>query len=57
MSDIKLHNYNDYKEFINEWILSLPKNGRGKYLEIATELNAHTTLISQVFKGSRDLTM
>ena len=57
MSDIKLHNYIDYKKFINEWIQSLPKNGRGKYLEIATELSAHTTLVSQVFKGNRDLTM
>jgi uncharacterized protein (TIGR02147 family) len=57
MSDIRLHNYIDYKKFINEWILSLSKNGRGKYLEIATELNAHTTLVSQIFKGNRDLSM
>lgn len=57
MKDIRLYNYTNYKNFINEWIKSLPKGGRGKYLEIATELNAHTTLISQIFKGERDLSM
>lgn len=57
MKEIRLYNYQSYKDFINDWIKSLPKAGRGKYLEIATELNAHTTLISQIFKGNRDLSM
>ena len=57
MKDVRLYNYHSYKDFINDWISSLPKGGRGKYLEIATELNAHTTLISQIFKGNRDLSM
>lgn len=57
MTEVRLYNYTNYKDFINDWIKSLPKGGRGKYLEIATELNAHTTLISQIFKGERDLSM
>lgn len=57
MRDVRLYNYSDYKEFINDWIKSLPKKGRGKYLEIATKLKVHTTLISQVFKGDRELSL
>ena len=51
---IKLYDYTDYKDYINDWIQSLSKS-RGKYLELAGELGIHTTLISQIFKGERDL--
>lgn len=53
----KIFEYKSYKEFINEYILTLPKNGRGQFLAIAQTLNCHSTLISQIFKGDRDLSL
>lgn len=55
MIQVRLYNYESYKEFVNDWIRVQTKSGRGKYLEISKFLNIHTTLTSQIFKGSREL--
>lgn len=48
--------YNNYKEFVNSHIESLPQKGRGFYRKLALHLNINSVMISQIFKGARDLT-
>ena len=49
--------FEDYKKFVQSWIKASPSGGHGKYREIAKALSAHTTTISQVFNGEKDLTI
>lgn len=55
--EVRLYQYGNYKDYVNDWVISHPKSGRGKYLELSKVLNVHTTLISQIFKGDRDLSL
>ena len=55
MTQVRLYNYDNYKEYVNDWISSQTNAGRGKYLELSKYLGMHTTLISQIFKGDREL--
>lgn len=55
MIQVRLYNYDNYKDFVNDWIRNQANAGRGRYLEISKFLNIHTTLTSQIFKGDRDL--
>ena len=49
--------FDDYKNFVNTRIIALPRKGRGEYQKIAEYLRVHATLISQIFKGPRELTL
>lgn len=44
----------DYREYLRNWIRSLPKNGRGEINKIAGLLNVNPTVISQTLSGVRD---
>ncbi len=48
--------FNDYKEFANEWLELQPKGGRGLLSQIARELSIHTTLLSHTLRGDKNLT-
>lgn len=45
----------NYKIFVRDFIKSKPSGGRGTFRELANHLRVHTTFISQVFSGSKDL--
>lgn len=49
--------FDDYKTFFNQWVESLPKQGHGEYRRVALALNVSTTMISQVFKGEKELSL
>lgn len=49
--------YNDYKKFFNAWVEQQPKSGYGEYRRVAQALNLSTTMISQVFKSDKHLSM
>lgn len=53
---VNIFEYANYKEFVNNHIESLPQKGRGFYRKLALHLNINSVMISQIFKGSRDLT-
>jgi uncharacterized protein (TIGR02147 family) len=53
---MSIFEYTDYKQYISEWVSSRPKQGRGLYSKIASELRTNTVTISQVFRGERQLT-
>ena len=57
MKEIRAHKFNNYKQFLLNLIESYPKRGRGLFLKIASYLNVHSTLISQVLRGSKDFTL
>lgn len=54
---MNVYKYESYKDFVNDYVRSLPKGGHGEFKKIADSLRAHTTTISQIFKGEKHLTL
>lgn len=54
---MSVYNFSDYKEFVNTWITAQPKNGHGQLRKISATLQINSVVMSQVFRGSRELTM
>lgn len=49
--------YFDYKQYVNERIGNLPKQGHGEYRRMSQTLRVSTTLMSQVFRGDKQLSL
>lgn len=54
---MKIFEFTDYKEFVRFRIEAMPNKGRGQFRQLAEALRMHTTLVSQVFNGDRNLTL
>ncbi len=54
---MSIFNFNDYKKFVNDRVSQMPKQGRGEFQKIAATLNMHSTTVSHVFKGEKELTL
>lgn len=54
---ISIYTFESYKAFTSTWVSERHHNGRGQFLKMAQHLRVHPTLISQVFKGPKDLTL
>jgi len=54
---MNIYEFTDYKEFLKSWIAALPKNGRGEFRRIALQIRVSTTMISQVFNGTKHLSL
>jgi uncharacterized protein (TIGR02147 family) len=55
---MRIFDYENYKDFVREWITALPNRGHGFYTRIADQLSVTTVLVSQIFRGDqRDLTL
>lgn len=52
-----IYNYLNYKDFIKEYISTLPANGRGEYGRMAKAMQISSTLVSQIFNGVRELSL
>lgn len=48
--------FKSYKTYVKKRVESLPKRGRGEFRKLSLHLNVNTTVISQIFSGTRDLT-
>ncbi len=48
--------HSDYRNFLKEILEKRPRKGHGELQKIAAHLRIHTTLISQIMSGRRDLT-
>ena len=55
MSPISVFEAASYKTYVRDLIKSKPSGGRGTFRELALHLRVHTTFISQVFRGSKEL--
>ncbi|MDF3064805.1 MAG: hypothetical protein K0R38_406 [Polyangiaceae bacterium] len=53
---ISIFDYADYREFVRERVEQLPRHGHGQYRRMAKHMRVHTTLLSHVFGGKKDLT-
>ena len=49
--------FDNYKKYIVTRIEQMPKGGRGEFKRIAEKLHMHTTMVSQIFSGSKDLNL
>lgn len=54
---MSIFGYQDYKRYLLDRMLSLPKKGRGEMQRMACFLNVHATLISQILRGPRDFSL
>lgn len=52
---MNIFSYTSYKNYVNEWVVHQPNAGRGQLRKIAHALQISTTLVSQIFRGDRDL--
>lgn len=57
MDVYSIYDFNDYKAYFNAWVENQPKAGHGEYRRLAISLNVSTTMISQVFKGDKHLSL
>lgn len=53
---MSIFKYLNYREYLRDRIESLPSKGRGELLRIAKTAGVHSSILSQVFQGSRELT-
>lgn len=51
-----IFDHRDYKKWVNERIAAMPKGGRGQYMRIVEALGTSSAIVTQIFKGERDLT-
>lgn len=54
---MSIFNYHNYKQYVNEWISSQPSNGHGQFRQMAYVMGVNSVVMSQVFRGSRELTL
>ncbi len=54
---MRIFDFDSYKKFIVARIDASPKGGRGQVRLIASHLRVHTSLISQIVRGSKHLTL
>jgi uncharacterized protein (TIGR02147 family) len=54
---MRVFDFDSYKKFVNARIGSMPKKGRGQFRKISLALRMHSTLVSQVFRGDKQLTL
>ncbi len=57
MKKTSIFEYKDYKKFVRDRIDSMPKQGYGQYTEIAKRLNIHNVVITQIFRGDKELSL
>lgn len=53
---VSIFDYEDYRQFLEARIQEMPKRGYGQLTLLAKHLSVHTTLVSQILKGRKDLT-
>lgn len=49
--------YHEYKKFVNDWIGLQAHGGHGQLRQLALYLEINSVVMSQVFRGDRDLTL
>lgn len=54
---VNIYSFDNYKAWIQAWVEDQPKKGFGEYRRMAQALRVSTTMISQVFKGDKHLSM
>ncbi|MEZ4873629.1 MAG: hypothetical protein R2827_15590 [Bdellovibrionales bacterium] len=50
---MEIFDFENYKDFTNNWVHSQPKKGRGIYRKMALHIGVNPVIISQVLNGDR----
>lgn len=53
---MKLFEFENYKEYVRKRTKNMPHGGRGEYLKLGKFLGVNSVVVSQIFKGQRNLT-
>lgn len=53
----KIYQFDDYRDFIKNYLSEKSSTGRGEYQKLAKEIRVHTTLVSQVLGGKKDFSL
>lgn len=53
---MNIFEYSDYKHLVTDLVAQMPKGGWGQFRLMAETLRVNSTVISQIFRGSRHLT-
>jgi uncharacterized protein (TIGR02147 family) len=54
---MRVFDFESYKSFVTERVRAMPQGGRGQYGKIARHLRMHTTMVSQIFRGEKNLSL
>ncbi|MFZ4404982.1 MAG: TIGR02147 family protein [Pseudobdellovibrionaceae bacterium] len=54
---MNIYDYDDYKKYWSDRSLNRPKKGHGENSRLAKYLNVSTTMVSQVFKGDKHISL
>ena len=54
---MEIFDFDDYKKYVGARLKAMPTQGRGEFQRMAAHLRVHSTLMSQIFRGSKDLTL
>lgn len=53
---VSVFEFEDYRDFLNIRFKEMPNRGYGQLTLLASHLGVHTTLVSQIFKGRKEIT-
>lgn len=56
-SMVNLFSFTNYKTFVQKWIATQPKGGRGIYSKLAESLDLSSVMVSQIFNGDREISL
>ncbi len=54
---MKIFNFKNYRTYLNELIVSMPKRGHGQLIKFAKAMSVHPSVVTLVLKGKLDLTL
>jgi uncharacterized protein (TIGR02147 family) len=54
---MSIFSFDGYRPYLKDYLLKLPKKGHGELTKIAKVLGVHSTLLSLILSGERDLTL
>jgi uncharacterized protein (TIGR02147 family) len=53
---MKIFTFESYKQYVLSRVRAMPSGGKGQFKRMAQSLGVHTSLLSQVFRGEKNLT-
>lgn len=53
---VRVFEFSNYREYLTKWFKDRPHKGYGQMSELSRYIGVHTTLVSQILKGHKDLT-
>lgn len=54
---MNLYDYDKYTKYLLDWLYHQPKNGHGLVKQWASAMGVHSTLLSQILNGKKDLSL